>query len=157
MRLRVGVDMGIQTVELAEHRAVSGIGLLSHQTADRLVGYAHLATHRLDAVIDARKLGTHLIEQDAGLAGRYGVWAMSRRAASICCRPSSVMITWNASSKRLPLSDSLKDLRYSSWYEVRMSSTLMSPACMRRRSASPLSRSVNTSSRRSMGTPRSVL
>lgn len=91
------------------------VGLLAHQTAHRLVGYADLPAHVLDALVDAFEFGAYLGEQDAGLALEIRVLAMSRTASSISRRPSSVTITWNASSKRRPLSDSWNDLWYSSW------------------------------------------
>ena len=44
------------------------VGLLAHQTAHRLVGYADLPAHVLDALVDAFEFGAYLGEQDAGLA-----------------------------------------------------------------------------------------
>ena len=115
VRLRVVAGPHEQSVELVEHGAVMRVGLLAHQTAHRLVGYADLPAHVLDALVDAFEFGAYLGEQDAGLALEIRVLAMSRTASSISRRPSSVTITWNASSKRRPLSDSWNDLWYSSW------------------------------------------
>lgn len=92
------------------------VGLLAHQTAHRLVGYADLPAHVLDALVDAFEFGAYLGEQDAWLALEIRVLGdVSHRLVDFAASSSSVTITWNASSKRRPLSDSWNDLWYSSW------------------------------------------
>ncbi len=151
-RLAIGMGFRIRAealrtarFERGEHRPVARVGLLAHEPADRLVGRRASAGARPRC---RRRCGCQFgtrtwPSSTLGFAGQIrGFWRWPAPRRRSRCRPSSVTITWNASSKRRPLSDSRNARRYSSWYagQDARPRSWRRPACAGA-SASPLSRS----------------